>query len=1265
MRSTKCRSMQKMDDNKSKFGDSRKCDIFFNCQSDDDFESNCTPSVITSKSSNNECSNLHFLLNYKNGDRAEKKFHRTKRIKLRPQNIENFPHIEQQILESTRKYYIDVNIISKHLHSLPNGPHHDKESSRDYFYCNILSRCAPQCNLDQGCFEMTFRNFYNMIRSTISKLSKKNRRFVSTLSGFEGRYTFDKVSMLEVHDFLVNYDESGSSLESSESDEDTDDIQHVYIDGDSDSESDVSMDDDNDDIFCGYEDETLLELQNDLKNVQKNCVFSKTELAMMDLHQLLISSGAPMYLFDELMNWMVKNAKTFRIDEQPPKRKTFIQNISKKVYGHEMMQKLRPEKVKVTLNNNEQISVTQFDFEAMIITLLNDHTLMHYKNLLLDCNDPHKLPPENIPLGDLNTGNWHRETHSEICKEKNEVLLPIILFIDAGRVTGRTSVEPVTFTLGIFKREVRYLDKAWRNFGYIENQNNITRKCKRRVKRKKTTIKLENYHIILDQLFKSLKELQGKNGGFMWNLKLKDKTFRVKFKIATQVILGDCQGLDKLCGHFGGSHPRMKVLCRDCNVPPSLSDNPRHQCVFIKKEDLENKTKAQLKLLSKHPIKNAMFRLYFGAKKRSIFNCSPPEPLHQYLYGIVKYLVIDFIADCPSTTIKLINSTVERLFKNFSKQSDRHYPDFSSVQNGITFCDTLSAMEQYGRLFAIFLALSMPEVFMSLANDDRKSVIKDPKTKKNKFIKKKPMGEGKAKEWKDLIELTLVMYQCIMKDEHHKEFLEPEDGNINVCGFQEMIRDFMEEYANLVKRESKYGLKIKKFHSILHYANHIRDSGSVKNVDTGRCESIAVSMYKRPSKLTQRRQISLNEQLSQRFVEGMVMDEARRLFTKKCGDFKFTKEQLDVNVSKKNCLSGSKYHINFSRHHRERKVEFNIHWDAKHCKHKFDKPLTEFVARRLFTHWGHGGCISEESVVTCHTEYVDEEGAIYRAHPDYKGEGKCWYDWCNIEWEKDSIQPAKLLCFIDLRKVVFLNSDEQHELRSWMETNNKEDMVRMLASNAKNFKRQEFLNNDIFAVICSGLTEAEENDKRKGTRTKNSEVVPSWYTKYTKLSQIIPQKIMLEDSFRLVSVSNIAGPIYCIPTTMRNIPVRRSFFFQLLPMSEWANVYIDGYIEHFLNTNGEERKLKNQNEDDDDEIENRISDNEKENDKEIDEIEISSKNSNEDESIATSSEGTYGRSSEEDSQFDWSEEEESDEESDEESNEESDEESDDDDPQEC
>ena len=71
-------------------------------------------------------------------------------------------------------------------------------------------------------------------------------------------------------------------------------------------------------------------------------------------------------------------------------------------------------------------------------------------------NDDPLAPPPNpvVHLEDLNTGESFLKSHEEWIKEKGEVLLPVVVYID-GAVTGQFSDLPITavkLALGIHTR---------------------------------------------------------------------------------------------------------------------------------------------------------------------------------------------------------------------------------------------------------------------------------------------------------------------------------------------------------------------------------------------------------------------------------------------------------------------------------------------------------------------------------------------------------------------------------------------------------------------------------------------------------------------------------------------------------------------------------------------------------------------------------------------------------------------------------------------
>ena len=147
-------------------------------------------------------------------------------------------------------------------------------------------------------------------------------------------------------------------------------------------------------------------------------------------------------------------------------------------------------------------------------------------------------------------------------------LIPVILFIDKTLtdIQGRLKLEPITFTLGIFKLKIRNsITRAWRTLGFatdVMSEKNV-----------KKEIKLQDYHNILKVILRSYIECQ-KNPplwSFDTDISGKKTPLRVhKLMLPTMYIMGDTQGHDNLVGK-GAS---KEFLCRYCNVPKDQLDNP-------------------------------------------------------------------------------------------------------------------------------------------------------------------------------------------------------------------------------------------------------------------------------------------------------------------------------------------------------------------------------------------------------------------------------------------------------------------------------------------------------------------------------------------------------------------------------------------------------------------------------------------------------------------------------------------------------------------
>ena len=88
---------------------------------------------------------------------------------------------------------------------------------------------------------------------------------------------------------------------------------------------------------------------------------------------------------------------------------------------------------------------------------------------------------------------------------------------------------------------------------------------------------------------------------------------------------------------------------------------------------------------------------------------------------------------------------------------------------------------------------------------------------------------------------------------------------------------------------------------------------------------------------------------------------------------------------------------------------------------KFSLVIEEELENYIAAEYMQGGV----GTVSCCTEYK-RDGVIYRAHPDYRSQGK-WEDWVLVQFDTANgvteLYPSRLLCFV--------LPDDDNEERGW------------------------------------------------------------------------------------------------------------------------------------------------------------------------------------------------------------------------------------------
>jgi len=489
---------------------------------------------------------------------------------------------------------------------------------------------------------------------------------------------------------------------------------------------------------------------------QANITYSKKQLVSLKLYDILRRIDAPICAYQELRQFL--NAAIPKlIDEQKPyleSRTKLIQDMHSQIFSGDTIRKRKRQlskncKRKIdqqttqaaskhlyheTINNynfqlghknvpvmlkdcNEKIHVPVFDFISQVASLLQDPFLMKFSNTRYHhktYSDPIEHPTVNYD--DLESSDWFKNAHHNMIKNKsNELVVPIILFVDGVPIDsfGRKSLEPVMFTIGIFKRAIRNLSSAWRVLGFIPNVEKVTKHTYKNGESGSTQKKL-HYHQMLKAILDEISNIQ-QRGGMKWNLRYPGRdTFKtVTLKFVISFIIGDCLGNDKLCSRIQNYVPTKLMntgVCRDCNITYKHCCKHNFKCNPISRDLLKSIPESVLNQLSFYDVGlNCFDFISFGGDENGINGSSPPEPLHQWYLGVVKFLVEYFLGNITPKSKEYLDLTIKELSRTESRQSERSMPSLDPFKVGIDKVK-LTGTQKGSQLFMIYLAMISPKI---------------------------------------------------------------------------------------------------------------------------------------------------------------------------------------------------------------------------------------------------------------------------------------------------------------------------------------------------------------------------------------------------------------------------------------------------------------------------------------------------------------------------------------------------------------------------
>ena len=224
----------------------------------------------------------------------------------------------------------------------------------------------------------------------------------------------------------------------------------------------------------------------------------------------------------------------------------------------------------------------------------------------------------------------------------------------------------------------------------------------------------------------------------------------------------------------------------------------------------------------------------FGEDPQGIHGCTPPETLHLYQQGLYKYALIHFFNVVLNQRQQSeLDELISFLSISFQRQSDRSMPRFS-FPHGVTNLSRITAKEVTGVVLLCTVAIrthTFPKRVCTIWNG-------------RAYVFQRNLHE-KCLEFAKLFEAMLSLESWMESDNHSREFVTHRSRPI--------IRCVMHKFKDSVQRMDGNGLKLPKFHQLLHVPRYILKYGSPKNFNSGRCESHHIKLSKNPASTAQRR----------------------------------------------------------------------------------------------------------------------------------------------------------------------------------------------------------------------------------------------------------------------------------------------------------------------------------------------------------------------------------------------------------------------------
>ena len=703
----------------------------------------------------------------------------------------------------------------------------------------------------------------------------------------------------------------------------------------------------------------------------------------IELLQILQEINAPLNAFNKIMKWAVKSKSNgYQFNNSYPSRKSLLKQLKDLTCG----EKLQPIPKKVSLSGSESTVVTTFDFEQMCFSLLTDNSIMRDENFTFAHDDPRTFERLNEERTNcIEDGLVYQNTAKEICKQEKDFCLGIKLFIDATHTDVHSNwvLDPVMFTFTFLKNHVTRQHNAWRPIGFINNQGKMSTAESQQIKPR---TKLQDFHTQLQIIFESVRECQQK-GGFNWNLKHKNVVYPTRMFPVIILIVGDAQGNHKLCGMYNSFYGTSRVN-HSCDCPWNQTDDENIICNFVPHQYIkalsEKNRDDELNALSQHNIINAFDQIVIGNHPAGLNAIMPAEILHQMFLGVVEYTLSGFVNLYSKKGLSRLDKYGRSVYPISIHNSDRNIPNLS-CQYGFTSLTRQKGSDRVGLCLTILLCLS----------SDVASIIA--------FECNKYPNDRIRNMYRSLFEDLLLYMEWLSKTQYDRNTLD---------AYNIKIKSLMTKMKLLVRRENNKGLKVGKFHEMLHVIRDIKLFGPPCGFD-GRPGESSHKDTKKCAVKTQRRKDIFEYQTGYRIYENLLVSTSASLLLSRDKN-SISNVEKTIHDESLNITSTSHYCI--YKNETGQIIQTLLKpTHANKTSMNFHQLTSDYIYRHL----------SESNItgfIQCRTFLKLDDNFLIRSTPSYnKVVNSVWYDWVWINWEYENgsmmVVPGQIYSIVDLRSI--------------------------------------------------------------------------------------------------------------------------------------------------------------------------------------------------------------------------------------------------------